>query len=124
MQCPHCQSEKAVFQALEPISYTPTIDNWQFDRATPAALEACTFFCLECEEHVQINARHRHIKKIDPLPIIWDERVDKILANCKLHRDEGIPENVYLFLRKCNFKRIYKNTPCDKVLGILLEQKQ
>jgi len=122
LQCPHCKAENVVFQALDPLEYIPTIDAWKFSSPASTDIEAREFFCLECEERVKIDFRHRYIKKIDSVPI-WDERVEKIIANCKLHKDDSIPANVFDFLKKQNFKRVCRNTPCDKLIGILLEQK-
>lgn len=122
MKCPHCGIEPAVFQAIEEIAFRPTIENWVFDRPSPASQESKPFYCVECEGLVRIDQKRRIITLIDSTPI-FDEVVLRIIEVAKQKRDELVPIKVVEILRKKNFKKIHRLMSGSDLLSSIYEQK-
>jgi hypothetical protein len=119
MKCPHCDKQ-AVFEAIEPMTFTPVIENWECDNPL-WQMKSIDSTCMECEGRVRLDLRSKYLQAVET-PLIYDDTARQILAAAKRDKQKSVPRSIVVALRQRNFKGVSDNMDGLDVVRLILQQ--
>lgn len=125
MICPCC-GDQAVFEAVEPISIKPVVENWVLDRIPDVLKNRTEFACLSCEGLVRICLRSYTVSKIEK-SFVFDDFILSVKDRCRSNRDSLIgsvfSSEEIKRIKRSGLRRCGELMSCQELLVILVEME-
>lgn len=125
MICPCC-GDQAVFEAVEPISVKPVVENWTLDRIPDILKNRTEFACLSCEGLVRICLRSHTVSKINR-PFVFDDFILSVKTRCRSNRENTIgsvfSSEEIKKIKRSGLPQCGESMSCQELLVLLVEME-